>query len=188
MKAGDLRERLVIQENAWPAIAVSVTRTGTTATATSATAHNYVTGDYVTLAGATPAGYNGRVKVTVTAATTFTYTVDGSLATPATGTVTATFASDSQGGHRDNWVAWATPIRAQLLPIGASERLQLQQIASLVTYRFRVRRRSSVTPAMRATWRPSWPPASPAQTLEIHGVVPDGDGVSAMFLECGAVS
>jgi head-tail adaptor len=186
MRAGDLRERLVIQENVWPAIAVTLTRTGTTATGTTATAHNYVTGDYVTVAGATPSGYNGRVKVTVTGATTFTYTVDGSLATPATGTPMVTFASDAQGGHREHWVTKVT-VQAELMPIGATERLQLQAIASIVLLRFRVRRRGDLTPAMRASWRPSWLTAAATQLLEIHGVLPDGNGVQGMFLDCGVV-
>src|SRR4051812_38402181 len=108
IRAGDLRERLVIQENAWPAIGVTLARVGTVATGTTAVAHNYVTGDYVTVAGATPAGYNGRVKVTVTGPTTFTYAVDGTLATPATGAPTVTFTTDAQGGRRANWVTRTT--------------------------------------------------------------------------------
>lgn len=60
------------------------------ATATAAAAHGLLPGDSVTIAGASPAGYNVRVKVdTVPTATTFTFAVDASLAQVATGTITA---------------------------------------------------------------------------------------------------
>lgn len=51
----------------------SVTRVTTTATFTCASAHGYTTGDLVTVAGVTPAGYNGTFQITVTGSTTFTY-------------------------------------------------------------------------------------------------------------------
>jgi head-tail adaptor len=187
IRAGDLRERLVIQENAWPATAVALTRAGTTATGTTTQPHGYVTGDYLTVAGAVQGGYNGRVKVTVTGPATFTYPVDGSLATPATGTPTVVFTTDAQGGRRDNWVT-RTTLRVQLVPIGAAERLQLKAMVSLVTLRFRARRRADITPAMRAQWPPTWPPGAPTQSLEIHGVTPEGDGTAAMVIECGVVA
>lgn len=62
----------------------SITRSGTTATATTASAHGYVTGDSVTIAGAAQAAYNGTFSITVLTPTTFSYTVSGSPATPAT--------------------------------------------------------------------------------------------------------
>jgi hypothetical protein len=67
----------------------SVTRNSTTATATTTNAHGLSTGNHVTIAGATPAGYNLTAAVTVASTTTFTYTVNGSLTTPANGTITA---------------------------------------------------------------------------------------------------
>lgn len=67
----------------------SITRSGSTATVTTATAHGFQTGQYVTIAGATQTEYNGLFAVTVTSTTVFTYTVSGSPATPATGTITA---------------------------------------------------------------------------------------------------
>lgn len=67
-----------------------ITRSGTTATATTATPHDYSTGDIVTIAGASPAGYNGTFVVTVfTNPNEFTYTVASTLTTPATGTITS---------------------------------------------------------------------------------------------------
>ena len=62
----------------------SITRSSTTATCTTASAHGYSTGDWVFIQDCTPLGYCGIVQVTVTGATTFTYTVDSGLATPAT--------------------------------------------------------------------------------------------------------
>lgn len=72
----------------------SITRVSTTATVTTTAAHPFITGDTVTIAGASPAGYNGAKTVTVTGGSTFTYTIAGSPATPATGTITA------QGGSK----------------------------------------------------------------------------------------
>jgi hypothetical protein len=66
----------------------SITRASTTATVT-ATAHGFTTGDQVNIRGAAETDYNGDFIVTVTDADTFTYTVSGSPATPATGTIIA---------------------------------------------------------------------------------------------------
>jgi len=66
----------------------SITRSSTTATVT-ATAHGFTTGDQVNIRGAVQTDYNGDFIVTVTDADTFTYTVSGSPATPATGTIIA---------------------------------------------------------------------------------------------------
>lgn len=57
----------------------SITNSTTTATLTTATNHNLSTGAFVTVSGATPSEYNGTFSITVTGATTFTYTM---LATP----------------------------------------------------------------------------------------------------------
>lgn len=66
----------------------SITRASTTATVT-ATAHGFTSGDQVNIRGADQTEYNGDFLVTVTDANTFTYTVTGSPATPATGTIVA---------------------------------------------------------------------------------------------------
>jgi hypothetical protein len=65
----------------------SLTRSGGTATLTTSTPHGFVTGQKVVISGATQSDYNGAFTVTVTGATTFTYTVANSPATPATGTI-----------------------------------------------------------------------------------------------------
>lgn len=66
-----------------------ITRSSQTATATKV-AHGYQNGDVVTISGATQTEYNGDFIITVTGADTFTFTVAGSPATPATGTIIAT--------------------------------------------------------------------------------------------------
>lgn len=66
----------------------SITRASTTATVT-ATAHGYSTGNIVNIRGAAQSEYNGDFTITVTGTDTFTYTVSGSPATPATGTILA---------------------------------------------------------------------------------------------------
>lgn len=54
------------------------------ATAVVSKPHQFQTGDSVTIYGATPAGYNGTYTITVTNSTTFTFSVDSSLVSPAT--------------------------------------------------------------------------------------------------------
>jgi hypothetical protein len=65
----------------------AIARSGTTATVT-ATAHGLTGTITVNILGATQPEYNGAFSCTVANANTFTYTVAGSPATPATGTIT----------------------------------------------------------------------------------------------------
>lgn len=66
----------------------SITRSGSTATVTLPSAVNWQSGSSVTIAGCAQAEYNGTFVINVTSTTTFTYTVTGTPATPATGTIT----------------------------------------------------------------------------------------------------
>jgi hypothetical protein len=61
----------------------------TRAIVTSSTPHNYSTGQIVEIVGAAQAQYNGTFSITVINPTQFYYTVTGSPATPATGTIQA---------------------------------------------------------------------------------------------------
>jgi head-tail adaptor len=81
-----------------------------------------------------------------------------------------------------------TTVRAQLVEAVENERLQQQAITSQATYRFRVRRRADIRPKMRASWTPIWPPSAPTLALEIHGVPPDGNGATSMFVDCGRIN
>jgi len=67
----------------------SITRSGSTATAV-LTAPNLslVTGQYIGIAGANQAEYNGSFAITVVDYSTITFTVSGTPASPATGTIT----------------------------------------------------------------------------------------------------
>lgn len=65
----------------------SITRSSQTATVTTASAHGLSTGDFCNITGAVETPYNGAFRITRTGATTFTFTVDGSPTTPATGTI-----------------------------------------------------------------------------------------------------
>jgi hypothetical protein len=75
-------------------IIITTTSATTTATATSVSGdHNLTTGDSVVITGATPGQYNGIYTVTVTGATTFTYTITSTTpaaSSPGTGTIYAT--------------------------------------------------------------------------------------------------
>ncbi len=186
---GNMREELVVQRNDPPTVSVSsVTRSSATATATTASAHGYATGDYVTHAGADQTAYNGKAKITVTGPTTYTYPVSGSPATPATGTITAVYASNAQGGQGVNFWRTFDTIAAEMIPIKASERLQLAAIQSDTTYRFRIYTRGDVVPSMRVLWTPNWPPDVTPKTLTITGVIPDDTMLAYQMLEAAEVA
>jgi len=69
---------------------VTITRSGSTATATwVGGSHPFVTGQKVVHSGATQTEYNGAFTITSTGASTYTFTVTGTPATPATGTILA---------------------------------------------------------------------------------------------------
>jgi len=65
----------------------SITRSGSTATVITQTAHGFATGQKVVVSGATQSEYNGAFTITSTGPQTFTYSVTGTPATPATGTI-----------------------------------------------------------------------------------------------------
>lgn len=185
-RAGRLTERLAIVDPSPRALSVSsLTSAGTTATATTLVNHGYLTGEWVNIAGATPSGYNGRVKITVTGAKTFTYTVANGLATPATGTITVIYIGDAQAGRRAILTDVDT-IWAELMEKGAGEQLQAGGVVGVTQVRFRVRTRYDLNQKMLVTWTPSWPAGASARTLQIHGIQPQGDGRTWMFLDCGS--
>ncbi len=70
------------------AAVTSITRIGSTATVTQ-TAHGFTTGDEAYISGAVPSAYNGLQTVTVLTSSTYTYAVQGTPTTPATGSITA---------------------------------------------------------------------------------------------------
>ena len=65
---------------------IVITRSGSTATVAH-TAHGLATGGIAVIRGADQPEYNGPHTITVTTANTYTYTVSGAPATPATGTL-----------------------------------------------------------------------------------------------------
>lgn len=65
----------------------SLTSSGTTATAVVASTADLTTGDTIVIIGATPSGYNLTASIVVLDSTSFTYTLAGSLSSPATGTI-----------------------------------------------------------------------------------------------------
>ncbi len=71
-------------------VTVTITRSGSTATV-SHTGHGLSTGDYVKIKGANQPEYNGAFSITKIDANSYSYTVSGTPATPATGTIKSTF-------------------------------------------------------------------------------------------------
>ena len=70
----------------------SITRSGSTATATVSAGHGFRENDVVLQAGAGQTEYNGEFRIFNVTSTTYQFTVTGSPATPATGTITAKIA------------------------------------------------------------------------------------------------
>ncbi|OEU68523.1 MAG: hypothetical protein BBJ57_07535 [Desulfobacterales bacterium PC51MH44] len=68
---------------------VTITRVSTTATV-SHTAHGMVNNEYILIEDANEGEYNGAHQITYIDANSYSYTVSGTPATPATGTITAT--------------------------------------------------------------------------------------------------
>jgi hypothetical protein len=64
----------------------SITSAGTTATVTTSSPHGLANDNRVVISGATETPYNGTFRITVTGASTFTYTMASSTTSPATGT------------------------------------------------------------------------------------------------------
>ena len=76
-----------------------------TATGTTATTHGLSVGNTIIISGATQTAYNGTFAVaSVPTATTFTYTVSVSPASPATGSITATVTGTTSISDLINWV------------------------------------------------------------------------------------
>lgn len=67
-----------------------LTRTGQTATIQTVSSHGFASNISIVIAGADQSEYNGTFLITVTGLDTFEYTIVGTPATPATGTITAT--------------------------------------------------------------------------------------------------
>lgn len=95
--------------------------TGTTAVVTTSTAHGYAVGDVVTIAGVTPAGYNGKWAITaVGSATTFSIYVGTALGA---GTVFGTATGENYG-----------QVTAMKLGTGSTATAKNGAGAALVTY------------------------------------------------------
>lgn len=74
-------------------LSVALARVGSTVTGTTASAHQLASLVDVTIAGANETDYNGSFEITVNGTDTFTYQITTTPATPATGTITASFAT-----------------------------------------------------------------------------------------------
>lgn len=80
-----------------------VSRKQTTLARATSPAHGFSTGDSVTIAGASPAAFNGTFTVTVTDPNNFTYTI-GSPQGDATGTIVASGTASAQRTSLIRWV------------------------------------------------------------------------------------
>lgn len=95
LQSSDAQEYVTVSDTtiAANAIAVTISRVGSTATAVTSSPHNLASGIDVVISGAVPADYNGTFTIMVIDAVTFTYTVSGSPASPATGVPIASYST-----------------------------------------------------------------------------------------------
>lgn len=186
---GKLSESLTMQTDRPQAVEVqTMTWGGGLVSAVTRTAHGYATGDYATIAGAIPSTYTGKVNVTVSSATAFTYPVVGPLTTPATGIITATYTGDTHGGRVGRtWRTLAT-IPAEFIPLRTFERLQRMAVEDGLACQFRVRARADLVAGLRAVWAARWPAGVGARTLLVKGVEPDDVHRAYMTLFCEEVT
>lgn len=109
----------------------SITRSGSVATVTTPYDHGFSTGQSITISGATQTEYNGTFTITVIGATSFTYTVTGTPATPATGTITAAGTQVSRAGE---FYAASTYQAARTFAVAGSTGNNGQWTVSSVSY------------------------------------------------------
>ncbi len=114
---------------------VSITRSDTTATVITATAHGFESMQIINIDGADQAEYNGDFIITVSNATTFTYEVAGSPATPATGNITANGGPVLYADYQDGAFAaalWSPPTGTNdFAAIATAEKLIVVNLADL---------------------------------------------------------
>jgi SPP1 family predicted phage head-tail adaptor len=187
---GRLIEPVTFLSSTPPDVSVtSLTSLGGMASGVTGTPHGLTSGDYAAVRGAIPVGYNTTSRqVTVTGPTTFSYEVPPGLASPATGTITVTFTSDSQGGQPDTLYD-AGQALAWIQPLSAAERLAVSAVAATVTYRAVVHYRTGLTPTMKLRWTRYQETAD--RILEVFGVYPHPEpSYSRRFLvlECGELA
>ena len=84
-----------------------ITSTGTTATVTTGSAHGLATNDWVYLSGQTTTAYSGTYQITVTATTTFTYTLPAATTSPASVAGSYQSVSYSGGTFDPMLIRWA---------------------------------------------------------------------------------
>lgn len=184
--AGELTESITLLSTTPVAKTVtSLTRVGAVATVITATAHGAASGDFVTHAGAAQADYNIEAPVTVLNATSYTYAVGGTPATPATGTITALWVSDPQGGGGSGLYTGDT-VWAQIEPLSAGEQLASGGIAAIGFFKCVLYYRVDIKPTGKLLWRRYKETA--ARTYEIHSVQPMADdGRRMLQIEMGIV-
>jgi hypothetical protein len=114
----------------------SIAFSGTTATVTTAVAHGLSTGNLVTLQGAAPSAYNvTNTAITVTGATTFTYTMGSTPTANATtvGSFASTAATPTYGLWQEVAVTAVTPSSTvQVFSADLSPSLQPQRMPLIV--------------------------------------------------------
>ena len=135
----------------------SIAISASTAAVTTASAHGFTTGQSVTVAGADQTEYNGTFKITVTGASTFTYTVTGTPATPATGTITVSATQSVSGITLAAGTATVTTASAHGFTTGQSV-----TIAGATQTEYNGTFKITVTGASTFTYTVTGTPATPA--------------------------
>lgn len=134
----------------------TITLSGSTATATTVHEHGYVTGKTVSISGTDQGEYSGDFTITVVDVNTFTYTISGTPATPATGMmITSSYTSsdkdlivlNAQDNSGDNGYYVVTANQWRVLYVTSSDNMDVNvnanvnvdiSVGSTPTYTFTV--------------------------------------------------
>jgi hypothetical protein len=104
-----------------PKIAIAtITRVGTTATLTTSAAHGLSSGNTVYITQASPSQYNGTFTITVTGATTFTYTMASDPGASAT-LISRSALYGGAGVNKPYMVKWSHPADPGSVPVSWDE-------------------------------------------------------------------
>lgn len=98
----------------------TITRVGTTATLTTSSAHGLSSGNTVYITQASPSQYNGTFTITVTGATTFTYTMTSDPGASAT-LISRSALYGGAGVNKPYMVKWSHPADPGSVPVSWDE-------------------------------------------------------------------
>jgi uncharacterized phage protein gp47/JayE len=175
----------------------SVTRSGTTVTVTTPVAHGRADQSFVFMNDAVETDYNGLKQITVTGASTYTYEIATTPATPATGTITADPATavDCQSVDAGSFEALANTLTNIVTNVSGLDRVEnyidaVEGSDTETDAELRIRRINALIGIAAARidgirgYLLAVPNVTAASVYENTTLVVDGDGRPGKSIEC----